>query len=547
MVFRVVFLLGCIGGFLPAHAASTGFTLAARGGPPSDEETLYLEYVNRARMNPTAEALRLISTQDPDLRESYRFFQVDLDHLRQEIAGLSPAAPLAFNVNLIDQARSHARDLFRRQTQSHTGSDNSSMADRATRAGYRFSRIAENVYSYARTVEAGHASFEVDWGKGPGGMLPERGHRRNIHHPDFREIGVGVVLGVNGEVGPQVVVQNFGTREGVGPLLTGVAHVDLDRNAFYSLGEGLGNIVVSATPGNVQAVTAPSGAYTLPLSRQGDYVIRFQGPGIDEKRRVQISRGANAKVDLVLPPRALVLRGPAAARVGEDVAYAFDPYPGATSYLLEGHRILGAARAEGFETSERIVSNTSSGYTALQSRIKHQGRRSLVLRHLSPAQQSVTLKGLYFAHASDAKLTFVSRLGAAGAAEIARVQLSMDDGANWTDVYTQTGSGAPGEKKFTPRRVSLAPFVGRPFRVRLVYDHTHGQYYADGPGVGWFVDDVAFSGCWELAPLPARTVDPAMSVMFSPPREGRYLVGLQPRNLNRRLPVGVWKSVGATR
>ena len=44
-----------------------------------------------------------------------------------------------------------------------------------------------------------------------GGMQTGRGHRANIHSANFREIGVGVTLGTNGAIGPQLVTQDFGT------------------------------------------------------------------------------------------------------------------------------------------------------------------------------------------------------------------------------------------------------------------------------------------------------------------------------------------------
>src|SRR5262245_18024423 len=47
-------------------------------GQPTDEEQLYLEYINRSRANPTAEGVRLAATTDPDVLSAYSYFAVDL-------------------------------------------------------------------------------------------------------------------------------------------------------------------------------------------------------------------------------------------------------------------------------------------------------------------------------------------------------------------------------------------------------------------------------------------------------------------------------------
>src|SRR5882724_10225544 len=47
-------------------------------GDPTDEEQLYLEYLNRSRSDPPAEGVRLANTTDPDVLSAYTFFKVDL-------------------------------------------------------------------------------------------------------------------------------------------------------------------------------------------------------------------------------------------------------------------------------------------------------------------------------------------------------------------------------------------------------------------------------------------------------------------------------------
>ena len=46
-------------------------------GQPTDEEQLYLEFINRSRANPPPEGVRLASTTDPYVLAAYEYFIVN--------------------------------------------------------------------------------------------------------------------------------------------------------------------------------------------------------------------------------------------------------------------------------------------------------------------------------------------------------------------------------------------------------------------------------------------------------------------------------------
>ncbi len=90
------------------------------------------------------------------------------------------ARPLVLDVRLMRAAEVHARDLARTGRFAHTGSDGSSVGDRAERAGYRWSRIAENL---ADTRAATPSSVVEQWMRsGP--------HRANLLNRAFGDLGV---------------------------------------------------------------------------------------------------------------------------------------------------------------------------------------------------------------------------------------------------------------------------------------------------------------------------------------------------------------------
>jgi uncharacterized protein YkwD len=100
-------------------------------------------------------------------------------------------APLAPNAKLASAATAYAQDLVAGSYFSHTGRDGSGVLDRLQRSGYV-------------PPDAGWALGEnLAWGTGslatPGAIMQawmnSPGHRDNILNPDYREIGIGAVIG----------------------------------------------------------------------------------------------------------------------------------------------------------------------------------------------------------------------------------------------------------------------------------------------------------------------------------------------------------------
>ena len=267
-------------------------------GQPTDEEQLYLEYINRSRANPTAEGVRLAATTDPDVMSAYSYFGVDLTLMQLEFATNPPVPPLAMNAKLLAAARLHSGDMFTNQYQGHNGSDGSTPGTRAIAQGYNPSSIGENVYTTAESVFYGHAGFNVDWGGSVGGMQDPPGHRNNVNSSLFREIGVGVVDGSNGSVGPQIVTQDFGVQQTATPLFSGVVYYDFNGNNFYDVDEGIGGVRVDVAGASYYAVTAISGGYAVPVPADGSYTLTFSAPGLATTQHIAtVSAGKNVKVD----------------------------------------------------------------------------------------------------------------------------------------------------------------------------------------------------------------------------------------------------------
>jgi uncharacterized protein YkwD len=90
------------------------------------------------------------------------------------------APPLARSEALDRAALDHTRDMASRSRMEHAGSDGSTPAERATRAGYRWRRVGENVAAGQPTPEQAVA----EWLESPR-------HCANLMDPAFTEMGIG--------------------------------------------------------------------------------------------------------------------------------------------------------------------------------------------------------------------------------------------------------------------------------------------------------------------------------------------------------------------
>jgi uncharacterized protein YkwD len=261
---------------------------------PTSHEQYMLELINLARSNPAAEAAR----HGIALNEG----------LPAETISAAAKQPLAFNPYLIESAQLHSQWLLDTDTFSHTGSGGTNPGERMTSAGYSFTRSwgwGENIawqgttgtpdtYSYVTGLES---TLFVDAG------IAGRGHRTNLMNPDYREVGLGIRAGVFIGYNAVMVTQDF-AYSGSSIFLSGVVYDDglVLANNFYTPGEGLGGVTISAARFTDQAVfstkTWDSGGYTLALPA-GIYNVTASGTamgGTYERDNVMIA-AQNVKVD----------------------------------------------------------------------------------------------------------------------------------------------------------------------------------------------------------------------------------------------------------
>lgn len=245
----------------------------------SPEEQLIVELVNRARMDPQFEVNRL----DEPLA-----------------AGISssPVEALAVVPTLSDAAEAHSEDMDNQDYFSHTGRDGDRPWDRAQEAGHENSYVGENIGWVGST----NTSFDAQ-ARAEGhhhNLWDSDGHQANLMSGNWSEIGVGYDYGsYQGYNGSTFVTELFSDTGK--SYLTGVVIDDQDGDEFYDMGEGQGDVRITAYNDDASYATSTwdSGGYSLALP-PGTYTVLFEGGDLDAPYETEVTIGNdNVKLDVL--------------------------------------------------------------------------------------------------------------------------------------------------------------------------------------------------------------------------------------------------------
>jgi hypothetical protein len=255
----------------------------------TDNEQLLIELVNRARLDPAAEAAR---------------FSISLNSgLNPGELTAEPRPPLAPQQMLINAAFIHGADMLQRDYFSHTtlGTTKTSR-ERAVEQNYS-GLVGENLSWGGSTVEIDRIEHVYERHEA---LFRSPGHRRNMLRSTYNELGVTVQYGVftsgGTDYNASMVVQNFGTR-GSKLCITGVVYADTTDNNSYDIGEAIRSGTISAvnlaTSERLSTEIANSGGYALEVS-PGDWSVEaiydYSGFSVRSTSLVRVG-STNLKLD----------------------------------------------------------------------------------------------------------------------------------------------------------------------------------------------------------------------------------------------------------
>lgn len=243
-------------------------------------EQLMLELINRARLDPAAEAARL----GISLNQGMAANTIDT----------TSKTPLAMNAALIDSARSHSQWMLDVDRFSHTGRGGSTSRERMQDAGYTFSGDWRSGENLAWAGNPGSIDITSTVHRLHDALFKSSTHRFNTLYERFSEVGVGQLSGQFMGLNTAMITQNF-ARSGTNISITGVAYTDCDGDKFYSVGEA--DAAVKITVGARAAYTGEAGGYQLVVGNGNQSVTLDDGHGM--ARVIVTMRGENAKLDYV--------------------------------------------------------------------------------------------------------------------------------------------------------------------------------------------------------------------------------------------------------
>lgn len=260
---------------------------------PLDVEQYMMELVNRARLDPLAEATR----QGIDLNFGIAPNSISTD----------TKAPLSFNTQLIEAAYDHSVWMLDTDIFSHTGINNSNPGERMVTAGYG----SAGTFGWGENISFGGTTGTYDLNEYVKDrhdrlFLSQTGHRENLMFEGHAEAGFGIAEGVFTSEGTGynsvMATQNFATKN-PSIFLTGVVFNDLDGDDFYTPGEGTDAIAVTfkqASSGSFTNSTQYSTGGWSATASSGDWNVTFSGGALAQSIELTVAlAGESGKVDLI--------------------------------------------------------------------------------------------------------------------------------------------------------------------------------------------------------------------------------------------------------
>lgn len=150
--------------------------------------------------------------------------------------------------------------------------------------------------------------------------------------------------------------------------------------------------------------------------------------------------------------------------------------------------------------------------------------------------QTITFPNLFLI-GDTSELSFQSMVRLATDSQFARVNISLDNGVSWINVFSQAGltpqgqGGAPDENAFSEKTIDLSPYSGRTINIQFGYEHVSGfAFNGTDTNNGWIFDDITLSGIESLSGTSTSTfLADATSFDFTPAATGEH--GLQAQGM----------------
>lgn len=282
--------------------------------------------------------------------------------------------------------------------------------------------------------------------------------------------------------------------------------------------------------GDNTLVWVPDISLTTPPTTDISYTVKITQVLIDGKSQdfeyiVTVINPMILGTDSIFPS----VTGDEQLVVKQNYTYTFNPVPDASGYQSLQARRQPVTQVADAENGLNPLTATVSGYEVIATDIKADGLASFHLAHPAPPSEQILRWDQTVLVNAASELRFSSRLGLSSPAQVAKVQVSTDNGQSWQDIFTQAGiqSGTTssfGEERFNQKIIPLAEFAGQAIQVRFNYAYTccDNFYPQTESEVGWYIDNIAFTETEELTESTITDLTTEPTFVFNPPQAGDY-------------------------
>lgn len=231
------------------------------------------------------------------------------------------------------------------------------------------------------------------------------------------------------------------------------------------------------------------------------------------------------------------LTGPAAPEVGTATEYSvalpdFADLPGNTNVTGIRFRSFTTSSGDFIEGAESgigdLIVSVFGGYNVIDESFASTGSSAF---HLSTGElgtnQTITSPYAYLIGDSS-NLSFQSMVRSATDTQIAKVNISLDNGVSWINKFSQPGltpqgvNGGPDENSFSEKNIDLSAYESRTIHIQFAYDHLGGfAFPGSDSNVGWFVDDINLTGVQSMNSITTSDlITESTSIDFTPSAVG---------------------------
>ena len=210
--------------------------------------------------------------------------------------------------------------------------------------------------------------------------------------------------------------------------------------------------------------------------------------------------------------------GTASVTTGSTTTFPFTLVPEATNYEIWTGTMITPTWSDGAETSPstHVTTETTGTYSPVSSTVAATGTKSYQLCQDQFLSQDLLLNAT-FLPSSISYLSFKSRLGYMTSDQVARVQVSTDDGESWITLFSRPGTQSD-SGSFTGQNVDLSAYAGRLIHLRfqLYFPGSGSAFTQTGGTFGWLIDDIAPVNIQEVKSSTVKAVTAGTASFTAP-------------------------------